>query len=320
MSTSSSSSRKDHLDGLAILVLMVCCFSWGFQQITIKWAVADISPIMQAGLRSAFATLVIAGWMLLRRKPIFGRDGTLKAGLLAGALFALEFALLYASLELTSASRAVIFLYTSPLFVALGAHFLIAGERLRLLQGLGLLCAFAGLAVTFGESLTLPDERMLIGDALAIAAAIAWAATTLVVRGSTLTTISASKVLLYQLAVSAVVLFPLSAAFGEPGIIRITESAVLILIYQAVGVAGISYIIWFWMLKTYPTAKLTSFGFLTPLFGVISGALILDEPLTPALLSGLVLVACGIWLVNKKTRAERAQLKAQKAREGSGAS
>jgi drug/metabolite transporter (DMT)-like permease len=187
----------------------------------------------------------------------------------------------------------------SPFVVALGAQLFIPGERLRMIQVVGLCCAFAGIAVAFRESLSFPTYRMLIGDVMLVGAAVLWGATTVLVKASPLARIRPSKTLLYQLAVSAVFLPVGSLAMNEPGIVLITPLIVGCLAYQTVWVAFITYLAWFWLVRHYPASRLASFTFLTPLFGVLAGGVLLNEPITNMLLLSLVLVGTGIYLVNR---------------------
>ena len=287
-------------------MLLVLCLSWGAQQVVIKLTATDISPVMQAALRSIGATVLIVLWMLARGQRIFERDGTLWWGLAAGVLFAIEFMLIYWGLEFTHASRAVIFLYLSPFVVAIGAQWFVPGEKLNGAQLAGMTLAFVGIVLAFGESFTLPSRQMLIGDSMLIVAAIFWGATTVVIKAGPLALAPAAKTLLYQLAVSAVILPVGSWAIGEPGIVRLSTTAMAGIIYQVVWIASITYLAWFWLIRHYPAPKLASFTFLTPIFGVFAGWWILDEPLTPALLAALVLVAVGIYFVNRQGRSQRA--------------
>ncbi len=282
-----------------MILLVVLCASWGLHNVAIKVANPGISPILQSGIRSVGATVLIWIWMVLRREPILQKDGTLWWGIAAGFLFAGEFLLLYWSLEFTDASRAVIFLYMSPFIVALGAQFFIPGENLRLIQIVGLCCAFTGIIVAFSESLGFSTYRMAIGDGMAAVAAVSWGATTVLIKASPLSKIRPSKTLLYQLAVSAVVLPLGSLAMGEPGIIQLTPLVVGSLVYQVVWVASITYLAWFWLIRHYPASRIASFTFLTPIFGVLAGNMLLGEALTFTLLLALVLVGIGIYLVNR---------------------
>jgi drug/metabolite transporter (DMT)-like permease len=287
------------LDITAMAMLVVLCVSWGLQQVAIKVAISGVPPLLQSGIRSVGATILVWIWMRVRREPLLERDGTLWWGIAAGLLFAAEFILIYWGLEYTNASRAVIFLYMSPFVVALGAQLFIPGEHLRMIQVLGLCCAFVGIVVAFEESLSFPTRRMLIGDSMLAGAAVLWGTTTVLIKASPLSRIKPSKTLLYQLAVSAVVLPLGSLIKGEPGIFLMTPLIAGSLVYQTVWVAFVTYLAWFWLIRHYPPSRLASFTFLTPLFGVLAGGLLLSEPITGGLLLALVLVGVGIFLVNR---------------------
>jgi drug/metabolite transporter (DMT)-like permease len=271
--------------------------------VAIKVAIHGVSPLLQSSIRSMGGTILIWIWMKVRREPMLERDGTLWWGIAAGLLFAGEFVLIYWGLEYTNASRAVIFLYMSPFVVALGAQLFIPGEYLRMIQVIGLACAFVGIVVAFSESLTYHTQRMLIGDSMLVVAAILWGATTVLIKASPLAKIKPSKTLLYQLSVSAVILPLGSLAKGEAGIVRLTPLIVGSLVYQTVWVVFITYLAWFWLIRNYPPSRLASFTFLTPLFGVLAGGLLLNEPITRAMLLALVLVGMGIFLVNRPVAA-----------------
>lgn len=293
------SDRRQQLDLAAISLMVLLCSLWGFNQVAIKIANAGISPILQAGIRSAGSALLVWAWSAHRGVRLFTHDGTLALGILIGVLFGGEFVFLYWSLVFTTASRAVLFLYMSPFIVALGAHFLIPGERLRMIQGVGLLCAFLGTVLAFGDALRLPTYQQLLGDGMAFIAAILWGATTVVVKATRLATASPHKNLFYQLSVSAILLPILSWIVGEHGIVAPTPLVLGMLAYQIVVVAFASYLAWFWLIIRYPAGRLSSFSFLTPLFGLLAGALLLSEPISAALALALLLVGLGIFLVNR---------------------
>jgi drug/metabolite transporter (DMT)-like permease len=197
----------------------------------------------------------------------------------------------------------VIFLYLSPFVVAIGAHYFIPGEQLRWVQVVGLSGAFAGILLAFGESFSFPSQKMLIGDSMLVLAAILWGSTTVVIKASVLRTLAPARTLLYQLGVSAILLLGASWAVDEPGITRLTPLVLGSLLFQTIWVAFITYLVWFWLVRHYPAGRLSAFTFLTPLFGVLAGHLVLDEPLSLLLLVALLFVGLGIYLVNRPERA-----------------
>ncbi len=292
--------RNSALDFKSIALLIILSASWGFNQVAIKVANQSIPPVLQAGIRSIGAAVLVLIWMHLRKTRIFEKDGTLLWGILVGILFSFEFILIYWGLDYTSASRAVIFLYTSPFVVALGAQIFIPGEKLGISQLLGLFLAFIGIIAAFKESLDLPTQAMLIGDTMLICSAIIWGATTVIIKASPLAGIRPGKTLLYQLAVSAVLMPIASVMLGEPGIGTITAVGVSSLIFQTVWIAFITYFTWFWLISNYAVSRLSSFTFLTPVFGVLSGVIFLNEPMTLNLVLALIMVGSGIYLVNRR--------------------
>lgn len=289
------------LDARAMALMVLLCALWGVQQVAIKVTMASIPPVFQAGLRSVGAAVLVWVWMRWRRIPLFERDGSLWPGLLAGSLFAGEFALLYVGLQYTAASRGVLFLYTAPFMVAVGAHWLLPGEHLRTSQALGFAAAFAGVLLAFGGTLAGGGGGRVLGDSLCLVAAAMWAATTLAIKGSRLRTVPPSKTLLYQLGMSAIALPLLSWALGEAWPARVSPAATLWMGYQIVVVASASYLAWFWLVAHYPAGRLSAFSFLTPIFGLLAGLLLLGEPAPASLLTALALVSAGIFLVNRPT-------------------
>ncbi|MGQ3173602.1 MAG: DMT family transporter [Hydrogenophaga sp.] len=294
--------RKTHLDSLAITLLVVCCAFWGFQQILIKDTVAEVPPLWQASLRFWGAAVLIWLWSRARGVPLFARDGTLKAGLLAGSLFAGEFAFIYLGLLHTSASRLTVFLYTSPFVVALLLPRVVPGERLRRIQGVGLVIAFAAVALAFSEGFMhgSPVAGAWLGDAMALAAGTLWGLTTLTIRATRLSGASAEKTLFYQVAVTAVVAPLISLALGEVWSINYSARAWGSLGLQTVVGAFASYLTWMWMLRQYPATQMSTFTFLTPVFALVFGVVLLNEPLTLQLVLALIGVAVGIVLVSRR--------------------
>jgi len=296
------SERKSQLDALAVFSIVGCCFLWGLNQVAAKAALPEVPPLWQAAWRSAGGALLVYAWTRWRGIALFEPDGSWRGGLLAGGLFAAEFVCIFLGLQYTTASRMVVFIYTSPFFVALGMPFISRSERLSGLQMIGLAVAFAGVASAFIEGFTHPDAgaRQWVGDALGLAAGALWGATTLAIRGTALSHASAEKTLLYQLAISAVLLLVLAAASGTPMPLRLSPIAWSSMLFQIVVVTAISYVVWFGLIRTYPATKLAVFTLLTPVFGLMLGALLLAEQLTLRLLLALLAVALGIVLVNRR--------------------
>jgi drug/metabolite transporter (DMT)-like permease len=292
--------RKTRLDGLAMGLLLACTAFWGLQQILVKSIVLDVPPLWQASVRFMGATVLLALWCWLRGIELFKRDGTAVAGLVAGLLFAGEFAFIYQGLEHTSASRLTVFLYTAPFTVAVLLGWRQPSERLRGWQWAGLVLAFAAVALAFSEGFATSSATQLKGDAMALAAGLLWALTTYTIRTTVLAHASAEKALFYQVGMAALVLPFLSIGKGEVWSLDWSAFVWFNMALQTVVGAFASYLAWMWMLRHYPATHMSSFAFLTPVFALLFGVGLLGEALTLQLVVALVGVGVGIVLVNRR--------------------
>jgi drug/metabolite transporter (DMT)-like permease len=282
----------------AIALMLMLCLSWGFNQVAIKLALPDIPAMMQAMSRSigALPVLLIIGW--LRGANFSLRDGTLGPGLFAGLLFGIEFVLIYQGLRFTTASRAAVFLYTAPFFVALGSY-QVLGERLRASQWGGLALCFAGVALAIGVPQPNVDAKVLLGDLMIVGGGALWGTTTLIAKATKLRLAAPEKALAYQVTVSIPILGAAVWFFGEkithfPGLVALS-----VVMYQAIWVVGLTFMLWFALVQAYSASKLSAFSFITPLFGVIASYLVLGEKLTLSFGAAALLVIAGLFLVNR---------------------
>ena len=292
--------RRDAVDMAAAAIMVGLTFSWGLNGVAAKLSYAGFSPVFVSVVRSALAGLVVLLWCRYRGIRLFESDGTLWPGLLAGLLFGAEFVLIFVGLEFTTVARSALMVNTMPFWVLVGAHFLL-GEHMTLRKWMGLAMAFAGVVLVFSDKLSLPGPEAITGDIMSLGAGILWAATTLVIKKSRLAVVSAEKLLLYQLAVSAVMTLPLLPLAG-PALREISPLATGALLFQAVYIVAFTYILWFWLMRRYPAAGLSSFAFLTPAFGVLCGGLLLGEPLSIKIFAALGLIAAGLIIVNRPPR------------------
>ena len=287
------------MDAAAAATMVGLCAIWALGQISIKVAVEGISPLWQAGLRSLAAAIVVGAWTLSRGTSLAPGRGCGAWSLAIGAVFAIEFVMLYLGMSLTSAARGTVLLYSAPFFVAIGGHRLLA-DPLTPSRIAGLVLAFAGVVVALadhGDGVAAGDWR---GDLLCLGAGAAWAATTLIVKGTPLRAEPPERALFVQLAVSAPLLLAASLAAGERGVFAPTPLVGGAFAWQVLAVASFSYLGWCVMFRRHSPAKVSAFTFLTPLFGVAFAALLLREPMTPSLLGAAALIAGGIWLVNRR--------------------
>lgn len=289
------------IDGRAAALMAVLCLIWSLQQISLKAATVYVSPTLMLGLRSGIAAMLVAGLMRLRGQPLAFDSGNWRIGLVVGGLFAFEFLLVAQAVRFTYAAHVVVFLYTAPIFAALGLHWKLPEERLHWLQWAGIALAFAGIVTAFlgraPASAGLEGGHVLAGDAFALAAAMAWGATTVTIRCSRLSSAAPTETLLYQLVGAALILVPAAFLLGESRF-HATPVAWAHLAFQSVIVSFASFLVWFWLLRRYLASRLGVFSFMTPVFGVILGVVLLAEPLERGFVIGALLVVAGIVLVS----------------------
>ncbi len=294
-------SERRQIDGFGIGMMILLCTVWGLHQVAIKVAAPDIAPIMQIALRSGISALLVAIVIGCGREKFNLHDGTLQPGIIVGILFSAEFLFIAEGLRFTSASHMAVFLYTAPIFTALGLHFFLTAEKLRLHQWLGIAIAFGGIATAFtGGSLHEGfSSRVLWGDFLGVLAGAGWGATTVIIRCTNLSEAPPTKTLLYQLAAAFVILLLYGLCSGQSGNITMSKIAWASLLFQGFVITFASYLTWFWLLRRYLASRLAVFSFMSPLFGVSFGVLLLHETVDVYFGIGAVMVLAGISVVSR---------------------
>ena len=300
MSAVSAIARRDAVDTFAVAMMIGLTLSWGLNGVAAKLSNTGYSPVFLTLVRAALGGALVFVWCWWRGIRLFERDGTLWPGMLAGLLFALEFLLIFVGLDYTSAARSTLLVNTMPFWMLVGGH-LFLGERMTARKVAGLLLAFAGLVLVFSDKLSRPGPDAIVGDLMSLGAGLAWAATYVVIKGTRLAHAGAEKVLLYQLAVAALVAI-IVLPFSGPAIRDANAVATWAIFFQAVYIVAVTYVLWFWLVRHYPASGLASFTFLTPAFGVLFAGLILGEPLGATIFIALALIAGGLILVNRMPR------------------
>ena len=292
--------RKDHIDRFGAAALVGISLLLAFNQVVIKVSNDGFQPVFNAGLRSAGAVVCLALWLWWRGRPLGlgGRDIWL-LGVLSGLVFTLEFILLFSALDRTTVARSSVIFYSMPVWMALGAHFLLPGDGLSRRKIAGLIFAMAGVVLALIDR--SDGSASLLGDVMALGAAMCWAAIGLMIKGTRLNTLAAEGQLMWQVIVSALALLVLAPLFGP--LTRGVEALhVAGLLFQIIAVASFGFVAWFWLLARYPASGVASFAFLAPVFGVALGWLLLSEPVSVTLGLALAPVAVGIVLINRPAR------------------
>lgn len=296
-----SVERKDRIDLAGAGWLVTFALLMGINQVFVKLVNAGLAPVFQAGLRSVCALVFVLIYAVYTRRKLSVTDGSFVPGLCCGALFAAEFMLTFSAFDYTSVARATMLFYTMPFWLACAAHFMIPGERLTPLRVFGLAMAVAGVAWALLRNDHPATEYALLGDLMCLVAAFCWAGIALLVRTTALSRSSPEMQLVYQLAVSGAIMLPLAPLFGD--LVRdFTPLIGGLFAFQVLVVVSFGFLMWFRVLAIYPASDMASFGFLTPLFGVMFGWLILGETITLEFVGALALVCAGIVLVNRKKK------------------
>ena len=289
--------RKTSVDMSGTIALVGFALLLGFNQVVIKVSTGGFQPVFMAALRSVIACLALYFWMrgrgIVMHIPREARAGAVMLGL----LFTVEFIFLYLALDRTAVGRASIIFYSMPVFVALAAHFMLPGEGLTRKRALGLVLAMAGVGWVMADR--GGGQASLSGDIMALLGAIAWAGIALVVRVTPLEKVAPEVQLMSQLTISAVLLMAVAPFFG-PLLRDLAPIHWAGLAFQTFAVASFGYLFWFFLLKRYPASAVASFSFLSPVFGVVLGWLMLGEHVGVEIVGGLVLVAVGITLINRR--------------------
>ncbi len=291
--------RKSHMDLFGAVALILFALNLAFNQVVIKVTGDGFSPVFAAGLRSAGAVVVLLICMRMRGVSFSVPRAAWFGGVLSGLLFALEFTILFNALDITTVSRVSVIFYTMPVWLAVIAHFLFPGERLTRTKIAGLAMAVVGVTLAFLDR--SGGDVSLLGDLLALASAFCWAAIVLCVRLTPLGGVPPAQQLMFQVAISAPILLMIAPLFG-PLIRDLAPIHYAGLAFQIICVASLGFLAWFWLLSIYPSSSVASFSFLSPVFAVILGWLLLSEEVALSVWIALVLVASGIYLINRKPR------------------
>ncbi len=290
-------ARKSHVDLIGAVALTAFALNFGFNQVVVKVSNGGFQPVFMAALRSIGGLAILVIWMRAKGISLHLPRASRVGGVLAGVLFAAEFMLLFNALDLTTVARSSILFYSMPIWLALAAHVLLPGERLSRVRMIGLVLAMAGVALAVADR--SGGQGSLLGDLLSLMAAMCWAGIALCVRITPLSEVPAEQQLLWQLVISTPILL-FAAFFFGPFIRDLQPIHMVGLAYQVLAIASFGFLAWFWLMKVYPASGVASFSFLSPVFAVLLGWLILGEDIGVRIWLALGLVAAGLILINRR--------------------
>lgn len=288
------------VNGLAASFLIIFSVLLGLNQVLVKLVNVGMHPVFQVAMRSTLAILPILIYCYVTKKKIDFFDGSFFPGVIAGILFAIEFIFLFSALDYSTVTRVSLIFYTMPVWLTLGAHFLIKDDKLNMNKSLGLIIALTGLILAVYQPISSYSLNQFYGDIFSILASFCWAMIAIMLKTSRLTRSSPETQLLYQLIVSGIILLPISLLLDD--FIRdLNTQLILIFSFQVIIIMCMGFIGWLWVMSRYSASSTSSFAFLTPIFGVLFGWLIMDDIINEQIYLSLFLTCLGIYLINKKT-------------------
>jgi len=300
-----TASTAHPLDTAGVLWLVGLTLLWGINALSVKVVTYGMAPIMATALRGLLALALLTGYGWWRGERLGMRGWDLGHGAVNGLIFALEFCLIYGGAPMTSAGHIAIFINTAPFFVAIGAHYLLPGDRMVMAKALGLALAFAGIGIMFSNDILIRHSDQWRGDLLLLGGAALWGVNTLYAKRYMVGRMSAFRMLYSQILVSTPLLFLVSFVLEPHPFFAVTGVTVSMVVFQAAVAVSFSYMAWLALMRRYSASAMQSFTFLTPAWGVLLGVLVLGEEVQALVLVGIALVGLGIYLVNRPARRTR---------------
>jgi len=280
----------------AAALLAIVVLAWGTNWPVTKMIVHDMSPLWSTALRCAIAAIALAPLLWIQGNFIIPKRGDIPIVFCTALLHMVAFsALVAAGLQFVPAGRAIVLGYTTPIWVAIGARIFLS-ENITKRRTIGIGIGLAGLVVIFSSGVfDWSDHNALLGSSLIVIAAFCWAANIVYIKAhkwvSTPFQLVFWQVLLAAGVLSTIALF----TDGAPQIEWSTRLAGLLL-YSGIVCTALAH----WamtMVNRSLSAVTTSLGLLaTPVLGIISAALVLNEPLEPSLFLAMTLIIGGIIL------------------------
>ncbi len=292
--------KKTKIDTFGAIALISFSLLLGINHVVIKIVNLGLNPIFFAGIRSFIAFFFIVLWMKLMKKPIVFHRENLVISLLAGLIFALEFLFLFLALDFTSISRNSIIYYSMPLWLTILLYLIKNNEKISIINLAGLILAFLGVIISITNSNTnlIFNYAYLIGDLLAFLAALFWALLIIIAKSSNFSKETPEMQLLWMVMVSGPIL-TIFSLFVEDPIRDFQVIHIWGVLFQSIIVVAGGFLFWLWLLSKYPASGVASFSFLTPIFTIFFGWIILSEIMTTNFLVAAFFVIIGLILINR---------------------
>ncbi|MCJ7822001.1 MAG: DMT family transporter [Armatimonadetes bacterium] len=278
---------------LAVLINML----WGTNPIALKLALRTIPPIGSAGIRFAIAAVGVWVWCRVTRVPMVPRRGEIPWLAAVGAFFVAQISTFTLGVYWGTASHSTVLLNTYPFFVLALAHFLIPGERATVGRAVAVVAAFCGIVVLFAGEWGSWQGPNLLGNSIQLVSALILGSQVVFLKHA-VARVHPGRVVLWQMVIGGAAFLLYSLAFEDLAAARPSPESLSAVIYQGVMIGAVCFTVWTWLIRRYPAGRVAVFGFIAPLVGVVLSAVVLGEPLGPAVLASSAMVAVGIVVAN----------------------
>lgn len=280
-----------------IALLVLTTFLMGSSFAIVKLGLPYSSPLLLAALRFILAGIIMAVIVIVFRRPHPTSNSSWMKILIIGACqTAGVMGCIFFSLRTITASESSILTFTNPLLVVIFAT-LFTKARYRTYQWCGVVLGLVGVMITMGAQVTIQ-----IGLVFGILSAVFWAMATLLAKkwGVLFDTWVLSA---YQMLFGGFILLLASFLLEQPFFI-VNRTSIFILLWLSILSSIVQFAGWYYLLQNSDPGKTSAFLFLAPFFGVLTGWVLLDDPLKPSLLVGGVFIIAGIYLVNRNFTAK----------------
>lgn len=286
---------SSRLDARAIALAVSIMAILGGTYTMVKVGLRDLPVIGSLLLRMLVAAAALGAYARWARVTLLYRGRAawfIAAGTLAFIAMQL---LLYAGLTVTPAGRAAILYNFQPFLTLLVLPYVLPAERLTVRRVLGTGVAFTGVVFVLAERGT--SGGSLLGDSLVLLAAATWTLV-IILSKTTPDEVNAVSLIFWNVAGATPVL-ALLTVIAEPSVTwRMSASAVASILYLGVLAAGVGFVGFVWLTRSYAATRVNAFVFLSPVFGVLIAWAALGESVTALQGAGALGVASGIWIVN----------------------
>ena len=285
----------DRIGLKSALAILFLCVLWGGLTPSLKVSLAGLPPFAVAGWRFLLGMVAIWAWCRLGNiklaVPLRAHLSLIPYAL----VFVLQITCVNFGTRITTSNFAVILLNTSPVFVAVLAHWLIPNDRLTVRKVIGLVLAFTGVVFIFLAPSTV--EGLLLGNLLVLAGGFLLGVIHVYAK-FLLRRLTAFQLVFWEFLYGILCFFALSFLLEPIDQYNVTRPVVLGVLYQGLVIAGFGFVSWVYLLQRFPASKMASFQFSIPIFGVILGWMLLGEAVTWRLVAGVSFVAIGIYEVS----------------------